>query len=150
MIWQGKIREEKQKNRLKIALWLISLLGVILAAGMARKMISLNLPHSLGNLRDLKLSFWEKEIVSPLASPTAQDYLAKLLEEKQITLKIPLKTKKGMIEASLKNGPLVIFTSQKDLESQVTSLQIILERFKIEGRKVRKIDFRFDKPVISY
>ncbi len=45
---------------------------------------------------------------------------------------------------------LVIFTSEKGLETQVNSLQLILSKAKIDAAKITKIDLRFDKPVITY
>lgn len=43
-----------------------------------------------------------------------------------------------------------IFTTQKDLDSQVDSLQSVLSKAKIDPSKIDKIDLRFDKPVVSY
>jgi len=43
-----------------------------------------------------------------------------------------------------------IFSSNKDFKAQVASLQLILSRSRIEGKIPEKIDFRFDKPIISF
>lgn len=50
----------------------------------------------------------------------------------------------------LKTGPKVLISLDKNLKKQVDSLQLILERAKIEGKQIELIDLRFDKPVISY
>ena len=42
----------------------------------------------------------------------------------------------------------VLFTTTKDLSSQVTSLQLILERLTMEGKHFSRLDFRYMKPVI--
>lgn len=42
----------------------------------------------------------------------------------------------------------VIFSSKHNLDMQVSSLQLILSRLTIEGKKFIKLDFRFDKPII--
>ncbi|KKQ88312.1 MAG: hypothetical protein UT12_C0022G0003 [Candidatus Curtissbacteria bacterium GW2011_GWC2_38_9] len=47
-------------------------------------------------------------------------------------------------------GQLAIFSSKKDKEVQVDSLQQVISKAKIESAKIAKIDLRFDKPVISY
>lgn len=54
------------------------------------------------------------------------------------------------IEIDLKNGPQVIVSSQKDIRAQLDSLQLILLRAKIEGKKIKRVDLRFNKPVVVY
>ncbi len=53
------------------------------------------------------------------------------------------------IEASLSSGTKVIFSLEKDLSLQVSSLQLILDRFRIEGRKANSIDLRFKNVVVD-
>lgn len=48
------------------------------------------------------------------------------------------------------SGLTCVFSLEKNLESQLASLQFILWRSKIEGEYPTKVDLRFDKPVISY
>jgi hypothetical protein len=43
----------------------------------------------------------------------------------------------------------VFVSSQKDLVPQISSLQFILSRLTMEGKAVRELDLRFDKPVIK-
>jgi len=50
----------------------------------------------------------------------------------------------------LKDGEEIVFSFKKEIQIQVDSLQFILSRSKIEGRRVKKIDLRFDKPVVTY
>lgn len=54
------------------------------------------------------------------------------------------------IEVVLAQELLVIFTSKKEIDFQLDSLHFIFSRAKIEGRKIKKIDLRFDKPVVIY
>lgn len=49
----------------------------------------------------------------------------------------------------LKDGLQVVMSSKKDIDSQLDSLQLILSRATIEGEKTKKIDLRFDKPVLT-
>lgn len=53
------------------------------------------------------------------------------------------------IEVLLKDDLEVLFATKKEIETQLDSLQFILKRFKIEGEKLKRIDLRFDKPVIQ-
>jgi len=54
------------------------------------------------------------------------------------------------IEIELSDGLLVIFSSLKEVNFQLDSLQLIFSRSKIEGRNLKQIDLRFDKPVVIY
>lgn len=50
----------------------------------------------------------------------------------------------------LRTGSVVLYSFKNDWQLQVDSLQLILERAKIEGKQIKVIDLRFDKPVITY
>jgi cell division septal protein FtsQ len=52
------------------------------------------------------------------------------------------------IQVSFKEGLEVVFSSEKEASIQVGSLQLILSRTKIEGKSLKRVDLRFDKPVI--
>ena len=55
-----------------------------------------------------------------------------------------------LIEVELKDGGKVIFSTKKDLKKQITSLQLMLLRLTIEGKKLKILDFRYDNPVVSF
>jgi cell division septal protein FtsQ len=48
----------------------------------------------------------------------------------------------------LKNGGKVTFSAQKDIMTQIASLQYILSHLTMEGRQFSTLDLRFDQPVI--
>jgi len=50
----------------------------------------------------------------------------------------------------LKEGPFVIFSTDKDLGWQISSLQSIISRLTIDSKKPVKVDFRFEKPIVTY
>lgn len=52
--------------------------------------------------------------------------------------------------ASLSQGGNVIFSLEKPLDQQMSSLQLIISRLTIEGKGFTRIDFRFNDPVISF
>ncbi len=45
---------------------------------------------------------------------------------------------------------IAIFSQNKDLSSEVDSLQKVLAKAKIDATKILKIDLRFDQPVITF
>lgn len=52
------------------------------------------------------------------------------------------------IQLQLGESLEVFFSSEKEASIQVGSLQLILSRTKIEGKRLERVDLRFDKPVI--
>jgi len=76
--------------------------------------------------------------------------VAQLLKEARIEIKEVFLTSFGTIEMSLKEGPRVLFSSQKSPVAQVTSLQLILSSSRMEGEIPKTIDLRFERPVVRY
>lgn len=48
-----------------------------------------------------------------------------------------------------KDGGTVVLSTRKDIPTQISSLQLVLYRFTIEGKRFAMLDFRFDRPVIT-
>lgn len=48
------------------------------------------------------------------------------------------------------NGTVAIFSKQKGLDEQISSLQSLLVKSRIESKKVVRIDLRFNKIVVEY
>ncbi len=44
----------------------------------------------------------------------------------------------------------IIFSPKKEISDQITSLQLVLSRLTIEGKKLKTLDFRFANPVVSF
>jgi len=53
-------------------------------------------------------------------------------------------------EVLVKGDVTLLFSLKKEAQIQLDSLQLIFSRSKIEGKTIRKIDLRFDKPVLTY
>ncbi|HSX57650.1 MAG TPA: hypothetical protein VLE47_00065 [Candidatus Saccharimonadales bacterium] len=70
---------------------------------------------------------------------------AKLFEIESIT-----KTDEGDFLVKGKDNLVVYFSSDKDLASQVTTLQSLLTKARIENKAFKKVDFRFEKTVVQY
>ncbi len=50
---------------------------------------------------------------------------------------------------SISGGGKVFLSPEKDLSTQIRTLQLILKRLTIEGEKVNTLDFRFDKIILK-
>ena len=69
------------------------------------------------------------------------------LEKDQITY-TSLTTGNDSYILTLQDGGKVTFSSQKDIMTQIASLQYILSHLTMEGRQFSSLDLRFDQPVI--
>lgn len=90
---------------------------------------------------------WNRKVISPIFPKDQKYTLIELLNSNNFKVDNLLE-KENIFEVTLPSGIKVIFASN-NLEKQVASLQLMLKRFKIEGRKVTLIDLRFDKPIIK-
>jgi len=101
------------------------------------------------------LLLWQRQktLSAPMLVPTEPAWVDKLEESLKLRL---FEFKEIKIISSrqtavlMKDGSLVIFSSHKNLENQLDSLQLILRRSKIKDKSIVRIDLRFDKPVIVY
>ncbi len=44
----------------------------------------------------------------------------------------------------------VVMDPSKDVDRQLSSLQLILKQLKIEGKALKRLDFRYEKPIITF
>lgn len=90
--------------------------------------------------------------ISPL-SQNKETLLVKVeeeLEKQNISFGKVSSNSDGSLSVKLKNESEIIFSSKKDVKSQITSLQLMLSRLTIEGKELKSLDFRFDNPVVSF
>lgn len=129
-------RQKKEKSRKKLGLILI-FIGLI--------QISVLLFY---------IAYLEKKTapLSPLSkNQTSFNLLIeKKLKEKRIET-ISLETEKDLnYKIILKNGEEIIFDRNKNIDGQLSSLQLILNQLKIEGKALKRLDFRYQKPIITF
>ncbi|MBI2031171.1 MAG: hypothetical protein HYT08_01015 [Candidatus Levybacteria bacterium] len=101
----------------------------------------------------LYLSFIKKPVViSPLGkkSVAKTQVISETLSKKQIPFASVETASDSSYLVNLSDGGQVIISSSKDIEIQISSLQLILKRLTIEGKRLKKLDFRFEKPVLSF
>jgi len=71
-------------------------------------------------------------------------------ERKLIDVSSFEKTKEGDFQVSSKSGEVFIFSHEKNLDEQVSTLQTLFAKAKIEGKSLKKVDFRFSKIVVEF
>lgn len=76
--------------------------------------------------------------------------LTKLVQGSFLSFKIIDASGKLNLTLYLSQGLVATFSAQKDLITQVDSLQYILRHSKMEDSKIQAIDLRFQKPVLKF
>lgn len=134
-------RKRKNRKNLKYLKYLgivFLLLGILLILTSVYIFVS---PYVLKN-----------PLVSPLPKniKTYNGDIRSILEKEKIKFsKVSIATDSSYM-VFLSDGGVAILSSRKNITDQVRSLQIILTRLTIEGKKLKNLDFRFDKPVVSF
>jgi hypothetical protein len=108
-------------------------------------------------LLSLKL-FVRDTYISPLAKIASNDFAhqddrdIEFIRESLAHQKIEinsLKREGSSYVLILKDESQVILSAEKDISSQISSLQFILSRLTMEGKLFTQLDLRFDNPVIK-
>ncbi|MEK9176134.1 MAG: hypothetical protein AAB520_01680 [Patescibacteria group bacterium] len=100
------------------------------------------------------IAFLEKP--GPITSPLSKDQVSgtakinKILKEKNISYKDISTSKDLYYVIKLSDKEEVIIDPKKNIEEQLSSLQFILSQLKIEGKTFKRLDFRYQKPIISF
>lgn len=89
-------------------------------------------------------------VVPTVQINSLQDF-EKALKAKNIEFdKLSAASTSGEFVAKLKDGPRVFFSQEKNVDFQVNTLQLIIQRLTIDKRTVISIDLRFDKPIVKW
>lgn len=92
------------------------------------------------------------EFLNPLSKDQTSigTKIQKILKEKKITYKSISTSKDLTYKVVLDGDSEVIIDPKKSVEAQLSSLQLILQHLKIEGKRFKRLDFRYQKPIISF
>lgn len=96
-------------------------------------------------------ALYQGKIINPLSyfNDKRTEEVALLLAKKKINY-LSIKNNSDSFNVFLKDNSQIIISKNKELSLQIDSLQLILNRLTIEGKRFKSLDFRFDKPIISY
>ncbi len=79
-----------------------------------------------------------------------QSELEKRLKQEEVEYLSLVRLKDGSYRMVLPDTAEVYISAQKDIDSQISSLQFILIRLTMEGKQFSRLDLRYDKPVIVW
>jgi hypothetical protein len=95
-------------------------------------------------------------LMSPLASDMSVNQrsqytttLLNALEQASLHVREDHTASMSSTRIILESGIEVYFSQTKPLDEQIASLQLILNRLTIEGKRVSRVDFRFNNPVVQ-
>lgn len=63
--------------------------------------------------------------------------------------KITINDEQNLFQIKTSDGTNILINTKDDAQFIATSLQLIVERFRIEGKNISSINLRFDKPIIT-
>lgn len=84
-----------------------------------------------------------------VVSTDEQAKIKSLLEKENFNIDTIQTATDSSILVTTKEGQEFIFSPVKDLSEQVASLQAVITRLTIEGKRIKRVDLRFDNPVIA-
>jgi hypothetical protein len=92
----------------------------------------------------------KETIISPLSKPGIDLVsVERILKDNDIAFSAVTALDSSYL-VNIPNNGQVILSGDKDINSQIASLQRILIQLTIEGKTFRRIDFRFSEPTISF
>lgn len=106
----------------------------------------------------LKYYFLNREIISPLADKIKENIqitnsaneLEQILKKNNVSFGSVSNFSGSSLIVKMNGEEKVIFSTKKPFQEQVSSLQFILSRLTIEGKRFTRLDLRYDDPVISF
>jgi|GEM_PF-2431214 hypothetical protein len=96
--------------------------------------------------------FWLKNNQNQLISPQEETIVAtisRIAPEHSLSV-TKIEEKPDMIILLLEGSVEVFLDKKKAIAAQLTALQLIVNQDKINGRKAKKIDLRFNNPIVVY
>lgn len=93
----------------------------------------------------------KKFFISPITKQQSEKkaILEKELKKQNIDY-LKIEILQDYFAVQIKDNGAVYIGQNKDIKKQVSSLQVIINRLTIEGKRFKKLDFRYAKPLISF
>ncbi|MCL4354049.1 hypothetical protein M1349_01090 [Patescibacteria group bacterium] len=132
-----KLHRRLRNNKKKIIGYFLIILGLSLIAYSAFSMIGFQ------RLRYLS------PIIS-LGSYSKEGEIQTLLDKRDIPYSNIITESESVATVKIRDNGVVYLSTKRDLSKQITSLQLVLSKLTIEGKRFKSLDFRFDKPVINF
>lgn len=105
------------------------------------------------------ISYQRQQLIRPIPATTfgnnaisntleASDVIREKLAKDHIPLKDIQEASDSAFLVTLEDDSLVVMTDKKNIDEQVSSLQVIYDRLTMEGKRFKRLDLRFDRPIL--
>src|SRR3989344_7762773 len=139
----------KPNTKIKTVLRVVEIILVLLVIAGTIGLVNVNSGRFLNFLEKRKSALFPRvQIVSPIKEAGFQEKLIRSLPKGIFDPVKTTETKEGNLQVTSKQSITAIFSKEKDIAFQVSTLQTILIKAKIDKKKVKTIDFRFEKVVV--
>lgn len=141
MLWQNK--RSKRKGRKKLVI-LYSLGILLIVSGLLVAVFKPGASHFVSPVPS-------KRVISESIEKNRKDKLEEvesLLQAASISFSTVTSSQSSIL-VNLDGTAVVLFSEKNDISEQVSSLQGILSRLTMEGKKFVTLDLRFSKPIIQ-
>ncbi|OGH23465.1 MAG: hypothetical protein A2629_00260 [Candidatus Levybacteria bacterium RIFCSPHIGHO2_01_FULL_41_15] len=97
-----------------------------------------------------RFPFFSKDLISPLAKDqiSGNKSIEEILRKENIPYSSVSVASDSSYLVDLRDGGQAIISKKKDIQEQINSLQLMLNRLTIEGKRIKTVDFRFDRPIL--
>jgi hypothetical protein len=148
-----KSQIEKSKRRRKLQgkkKYIIA--AVLLFLGIPASIISFELiAHAMQPLYVSPLPFIRDfQVNAATDDDTVRNKISAELRKQHIPFMRIDTSEENAYSIQLSDGEHVFVTKNKDISIQIASLQVIYNRLTMEGKRFKKLDLRFSKPVITF
>ncbi len=138
-------RNTKRKSRKIVLIISLSILAVILTAGVAFFL------NKVSPLLVSKNFVSPTKIINPLVVSDVKGALRKKLSDKNILFdSFVVASDSASIVGKIKDGPVVYFSTNSNVDWLVTSLELILTRLTVGGKKPSVIDLTGQRPIVKF
>lgn len=143
------LQRKNRTNTLLFNLVVILLLLFVLISTLAPLLSSLGVSmlHAIDTIKT-NLTYGQA-VVNPL-EPSFSDQIKEKVDPSIFEIKEFKGIDNYSIEVTSTQGVIALFGIEKDLGNQVSSLQTLLVKSRIEAKRVKRIDLRFNKTIVEY
>ena len=136
-----KLKQKKRKTKLLLGFFVV----IVVIGGLLGFLF-----HKVGAARSVYISpLAQSNILGVSGEQKISAQLQQQLQEKKIDY-VTMRPSSDSYIVDRSNGSEIVISTKKDLKTQISSLQYILQRLTMEGKQFKRLDLQFDKPIIIF
>ena len=149
-MWKKKPIKERNKPFVKRIFFPVAILVAWIALGVfSYQLVERVFLQKQLFVSPVPISFSKTQLFSDGSSFLTTKAIETLLKKNDIAFESVYYMQDQTYVVVLPEGGEVVLSANKSFEEQISSLQLISSRLTIEGKRFSRLDFRFNKPVIT-